>query len=102
MCIRDRLTTSSILWSAGSETVGVVIFNFTSAGKTNMASAYSTVILLLAAIGFGLLKLSGWLAEWVRVRPAVRAACFTNERIMPVSYTHLLYEDVTYSDTGRV
>lgn len=31
-----------------------------------MASAYSTVILLLAAIGFGLLKLSGWLAEWVR------------------------------------
>lgn len=77
-----ELTTSSILWSAGSETVGVVIFNFTSAGKTNMASAYSTVILLLAAIGFGLLKLSGWLAEWVRVRPAVRAACFTNERSM--------------------
>ncbi len=71
-----ELTTSSILWSAGSETVGVVIFNF------NMASAYSTVILLLAAIGFGLLKLSGWLAEWVRVRPAVRAACFTNERSM--------------------
>ena len=32
-----ELTTSSILWSAGSETVGVVIFNFTSAGKTNMA-----------------------------------------------------------------
>ena len=77
-----ELTTSSILWSAGSETVGVVIFNFTSAGKTYMASAYSTVILLLAAIGFGLLKLSGWLAEWVRVRPAVRAACFTNERSM--------------------
>ena len=77
-----ELTTSSILWSAGSETVGVVIFNFTSAGKTNMASAYSTVILLLAAIGFGLLKLSGWLAEWVWVRPAVRAACFTNERSM--------------------
>lgn len=77
-----ELTTSSILWSAGAETVGVVIFNFTSAGKTNMASAYSTVILLLAAIGFGLLKLSGWLAEWVRVRPAVRAACFTNERSM--------------------
>ena len=77
-----ELTTSSILWSAGSETVGVVIVNFTSAGKTNMASAYSTVILLLAAIGFGLLKLSGWLAEWVRVRPAVRAACFTNERSM--------------------
>ena len=77
-----ELTTSSILWSAGSETVGVVRVNFTSAGKTNMASAYSTVILLLAAIGFGLLKLSGWLAEWVRVRPAVRAACFTNERSM--------------------
>ena len=77
-----ELTSSSFLWSAGAETVGVVIFNFTSAGKTNMASAYSTVILLLAAIGFGLLKLSGWLAEWVRVRPAVRAACFTNERSM--------------------
>lgn len=36
-----ELTTSSILWSAGSETVGVVIFNFTSAGKTN-GFAYST------------------------------------------------------------
>ena len=48
-----ELTTSSLLWSGGSETVGVVIFNFTSAGMSNLASAYSSLILLclLAAAG---------------------------------------------------
>ena len=48
-----ELTTSSLLWSGGSETGGVVIFNFTSAGMSNLASAYSSLILLclLAAAG---------------------------------------------------
>lgn len=41
-----ELTTSSLLWSAGSETIGVVIYNYTSAGQTTTACALSTVVLL--------------------------------------------------------
>lgn len=47
-----ELTTSSLLWSGGSETVGVVIFNFTSAGMSNLASAYSSIVLLLILLGY--------------------------------------------------
>ncbi len=36
-----ELTTSSLLWSAGSETLGVVIYNYTSAGYTTYACALS-------------------------------------------------------------
>ena len=39
-----ELTTSSLLWSAGSETLGVVIYNYTSAGYTTSACALSTVV----------------------------------------------------------
>lgn len=39
-----ELTTSSLLWSAGSETLGVVIYNYTSAGYTTYACALSTVV----------------------------------------------------------
>ena len=53
-----ELTTSSLLWSGGSETVGVVIFNFTSAGMSNLASAYSSIILILILAVFMLYKLS--------------------------------------------
>lgn len=77
-----ELTTSSLLWSAGSETVGVVIFNFTSAGNTNMASAYSALILLLAAAGFAIIRFFGWLAERLQAGKAARESCFANERSM--------------------
>ena len=39
-----ELTTSSLLWSAGSETLGVVIYNYTSAGYTTYACALSSVV----------------------------------------------------------
>lgn len=41
-----ELTTSSLLWSAGSETLGVVIYNYTSAGYTTYACALSSVVCL--------------------------------------------------------
>lgn len=47
-----ELTTSSLLWSGGSETVGVVIYNFTSAGMSNLASAYSVLVLLMILLGY--------------------------------------------------
>jgi iron(III) transport system permease protein len=40
-----ELTTSSLLWSAGSETIGVVVYNYTSAGYTTTACALSTLVL---------------------------------------------------------
>lgn len=52
-----ELTTSSLLWSGGSETIGVVIFNFTSAGLSNMASAYSSIILMVVGIVAVILKI---------------------------------------------
>lgn len=61
-----ELTTSSLLWSGGSETVGVVIFNFTSAGMSNLASAYSSLILLLLLAAAGCVRLTGVLWKAVR------------------------------------
>ena len=55
-----ELTTSSLLWSGGSETVGVVIFNFTSAGMSNLASAYSSVILIMILAAFVVFHLLGF------------------------------------------
>lgn len=51
-----ELTTSSLLWSGGTETIGVVIFNFTSAGLSNMASAYSSIIMIGVCAAALLLK----------------------------------------------
>ena len=58
-----ELTTSSLLWSGGTETVGVVIFNFTSAGMTNLASAYSSLILLFLLIVVGCIRLCLWIGN---------------------------------------
>ena len=48
-----ELTTSSLLWSAGSETIGVVVYNYTSAGYMTTASAMSTIVLFTLAILYG-------------------------------------------------
>ena len=61
-----ELTTSSLLWSGGSETIGVVIFNFTSAGLSNMASAYSSIILILVCLAAVLLKIVTKIMKKVR------------------------------------
>ncbi|MGM7724042.1 ABC transporter permease [Metabacillus sp. Hm71] len=47
-----ELTVSSLLWSSGTETIGLVIFNFEQAGYTTHSTAFSTIIVLLIVIGF--------------------------------------------------
>ncbi|TQR12297.1 ABC transporter permease [Psychrobacillus soli] len=53
-----ELTVSSLLWSSGTETIGIVIYNFEQAGYTTHSSALSVVILglmlLLALIVYGI------------------------------------------------
>ncbi|SNX54236.1 iron ABC transporter permease [Thermoanaerobacterium sp. RBIITD] len=46
-----ELTVSSLLWSSGSETIGVVIFNFEQGGYTTNSTAFSSFVLLLIVIG---------------------------------------------------
>ncbi|XEC96630.1 ABC transporter permease [Paenibacillus tarimensis] len=48
-----ELTVSSILWSSGSETIGVVIFGFEQAGYTTYSTSLSTLIVMF--IGAGML-----------------------------------------------
>lgn len=47
-----ELTVSSLLWSSGSETIGLVIFNFEQAGYSTHSTAFSMVIVtgILATI----------------------------------------------------
>ncbi|MDF2960593.1 MAG: transporter permease [Paenibacillus sp.] len=45
-----ELTVSSLLWSSGSETIGIVIFNFEQAGSTHYSTALSCVIVTLILI----------------------------------------------------
>ncbi|PAD81496.1 ABC transporter permease [Niallia circulans] len=54
-----ELTVSSLLWSSGSETIGVVIFSFEQAGYTTYSTAFSTLIVgsvLIMGILFVLLE----------------------------------------------
>jgi iron(III) transport system permease protein len=46
----NELTVSALLWSSGSETVGVVVFNLDDGGYTVLASAMAmlTVIAIVA------------------------------------------------------
>lgn len=53
-----ELTVSSLLYSAQSETIGVVIFGFEQAGYTTYSTAFSSLIVLLIMIGFASLYLS--------------------------------------------
>ncbi|SDI68505.1 ABC transporter permease [Alteribacillus bidgolensis] len=50
-----ELTVSSLLWSSGSETIGLVIFNFEQAGYTTHSTAFSSVVVFLLLIGIGLM-----------------------------------------------
>ncbi len=53
-----ELTVSSLLWSSGTETIGIIIFNFEQAGYTTYSTAFSVLILivmlLLACLMYGL------------------------------------------------
>ena len=51
-----ELTLSALLWASGSETIGVVIFSFESAGYKQYSSAFSVIVIILLCLG-GLLYL---------------------------------------------
>jgi iron(III) transport system permease protein len=46
----NELTLSALLWSSGTETLGVVIFNLDDSGETAMASALAMTIVLVVMI----------------------------------------------------
>lgn len=56
-----ELTISSLLWSTGAETIGVIIFNFEQAGYTTYSTAFSVITLLfmglLASLVYGFIYL---------------------------------------------
>lgn len=54
-----ELTVSSLLWSSGSETIGVVIFGYEQAGYSTYSTAFSTVLVLGILLGGGLFMLIG-------------------------------------------
>jgi iron(III) transport system permease protein len=58
--IFTELTLSSLLWSAGSETIGSVILNFEQSGAIQYSSALSTVVCLSVTALFLLSALTGW------------------------------------------
>ena len=46
-----ELTVSSLLWSSGAETVGVIIFSFEQAGYSTYSTAFSSLIVLAILLG---------------------------------------------------
>ena len=52
----NELTVSALLWSAGHETIGVMIFNMQESGDVVPAAAVSVVVVVLVA--FLMLSLS--------------------------------------------
>lgn len=57
-----ELTVSSLLWSSGSETVGVVIFNFEQAGATTYSTALSSLVVI--GILIGMMGAYAWQKGW--------------------------------------
>jgi len=45
-----ELTVSSLLYSAGSKTVGVVIFSYDQGGFTTLSTAASTIVVLVFVV----------------------------------------------------
>lgn len=60
MTALSELTVSALLWSSGSETIGVVIFSFEQGGDSNYAAAIST---LTVCVTFGLMLASNLLSH---------------------------------------
>lgn len=54
----NELTVSALLWSSGTETLGVVIFNLDDSGETVMASAVAMSIVLVVMALMGVIQLS--------------------------------------------
>lgn len=53
----NELTVSALLWSSGTETLGVVIFNLDDSGETGMASALAMTIVLVVVVLMALIQL---------------------------------------------
>lgn len=51
-----ELTVSALLWSSGSQTIGVTIFSFEQAGNTEYSTALSCLIVGLIVAGMGVLQ----------------------------------------------
>ncbi|MDS9470047.1 iron ABC transporter permease [Paracoccus sp. MBLB3053] len=65
----NELTVSALLWAAGTETLGVVIFNLEDSGETVMASALAgsivaLVILLMGVVQFASSRLPKGTVPW--------------------------------------
>ncbi|MBA4502634.1 ABC transporter permease [Marinobacterium marinum] len=62
----NELTVSALLWSAGNETLGVLVFNLDEGGDSVLAAAISVVIVVMVVGLMSLLSLMGrWLPEGV-------------------------------------
>ena len=53
----NEITVSALLWSAGNETLGVLIFNLDEGGESVLASAISVLVVLFVALLMVLLNL---------------------------------------------
>jgi len=54
----NELTVSALLWSSGTETLGVVIFNLDDSGETVMASAVAMTIVLVVMFLMAVIQLT--------------------------------------------
>lgn len=54
----NELTVSALLWSSGTETLGVVIFNLEDSGETVMASALAASIVVLVVLLMGAVQMA--------------------------------------------
>lgn len=54
----NELTVSALLWSSGTETLGVLIFNLDDSGETVMASALAMTIVMVVMALMGAIQLS--------------------------------------------
>ena len=54
----NELTVSALLWSSGTETLGVVIFNLEDSGETVMASAVSVAVVGVVIVLMGVIQLA--------------------------------------------
>ncbi|WP_226529230.1 ABC transporter permease [Metabacillus niabensis] len=52
-----ELTVSSLLWSSGTETIGLVIFNFEQAGYSTYSTAFSCIVVLFILLAFLMLSI---------------------------------------------
>ncbi|MBB3566572.1 iron ABC transporter permease [Rhizobium sp. BK491] len=53
----NELTVSALLWSAGTQTLGVVIYNLDDGGSADLASAMSVIVIAMVVIMMALLEI---------------------------------------------